>query len=107
MTEALRNTKIPIEAAPLKVVPPEASPHAGDIGVGSIARTHGSVASTLRSAGARVGLGNASSGGMVLNNREIGVLPNPIVECELQPERDSTLMLRAEWNITGVLVLAP
>ena len=59
----------------------------------------------------------------LLNNRELratlrelgvarghlmqaGVLPNPVVELEILPERNSQLELRVEWDITSV-VLAP
>lgn len=59
----------------------------------------------------------------LLNNRELratlrelgvarghlmqaGVLPNPVVEVEIMPERNSRLELRVEWDITSA-VLAP
>ncbi len=37
---------------------------------------------------------------------QASVLPNPVAELEVQPERDSAYSLRAEYDVTG-LVLAP
>ena len=34
------------------------------------------------------------------------MLPNPMIEAELQPERQTSVELRVEWNVAGLL-LAP